>query len=45
MRALRRSLLAVATTAVFAAAVRLRASGPTPAMRGGWRELSDTDLG
>jgi hypothetical protein len=39
-----RALLAVGLTALAAVIVRLRGSGGTPPHRGGWRELSVTDL-
>ncbi|HWG74516.1 MAG TPA: hypothetical protein VG184_10740 [Acidimicrobiales bacterium] len=45
MRTLRRALLAIAVTALAAAVVRLRGSGGTPPKSGGWRPLSDTELG
>ena len=45
MRTLRRALLAIAFTALAAIVVRLRGSGGTPPRSGGWRELSDTELG
>jgi hypothetical protein len=45
MRALRRALLALGVTALAAAVVRLRGAGGTPPQRGGWRELSDSELG
>ncbi|HLH46339.1 MAG TPA: hypothetical protein VKV25_04205 [Acidimicrobiales bacterium] len=44
MQTLRRALLAVAVTAGCALVVRLRGSGGTPPRRGGWRQLSVTDL-
>jgi hypothetical protein len=39
-----RALLAVSLAALVALVVRLRGSGGTPPHRGGWRELSVTDL-
>lgn len=44
MRLLSRALLALGLTALAAVIVRLRGSGGTPPHRGGWRELSSTDL-
>lgn len=41
---LSRALLALGLTALAAVIVRLRGSGGTPPHRGGWRELSVTDL-
>ena len=41
---LSRALLAVGMAALVAAIVRLRGSGGTPPHRGGWRQLSVTDL-
>jgi hypothetical protein len=41
---LSRALLAVGMTALVAVIVRLRGSGGTPPHRGGWRQLSVTDL-
>lgn len=41
---LSRALLAVGLTALAAVIIRLRGSGGTPPHRGGWRELSATDL-
>ncbi|HLI24434.1 MAG TPA: hypothetical protein VKU91_05735 [Acidimicrobiales bacterium] len=45
MRAIRRALLALGAAVLAAAIVRLRGSGGTPPKRGGWRELSDAELG
>jgi hypothetical protein len=45
MKALRRAILAVGSTMIIAAIVRLRGSGGTPPRRGGWRELSPDELG
>lgn len=42
---LSRGLLALALTALAAVIVRLRGSGGSPPHRGGWREVSVTDLG
>jgi hypothetical protein len=39
-----RALLALGLTALAALIVRLRGSGGTPPHRGGWREISATDL-
>jgi hypothetical protein len=36
--------MALGVGALFAVAVKLRASGTAPAATGGWRELSDDDL-
>lgn len=44
LRLLSRALLALGLTALAAVIVRLRGSGGTPPHRGGWRELSSTDL-
>jgi hypothetical protein len=44
MKAFRRMLLALGTTAVIAGIVRLRGTGGTPPKRGGWRELSPDEL-
>jgi hypothetical protein len=44
LRVLSRALLAVGLTALAALIIRLRGSGGTPPHRGGWRELSATDL-
>jgi hypothetical protein len=44
LRLLTRALLAVSLTALVALIVRLRGSGGTPPHRGGWREVSMTDL-
>jgi hypothetical protein len=44
LRLLTRALFAVSLTALVAIIVRLRGSGGTPPHRGGWRELSATDL-
>lgn len=44
MRALRRTVAAVAATIVIAGIVRLRGSGGTPPRRGGWRELPVDEL-
>ncbi len=45
MRTLRRALLAVAATVIAAGIIRLRGLGGTPPRRGGWRELSEAELG
>ncbi|MDQ6839068.1 MAG: hypothetical protein M3137_12250 [Actinomycetota bacterium] len=45
MRVLRRSLLALFVAVGAMTVVRLRGSGGTPPRRGGWRELSGSDLG
>lgn len=45
LRPLSRGLLALSLAALAALIVRLRGSGGTPPHRGGWRELSVTDLG
>lgn len=44
VKAVRRVVLALAAAAAVAGIVRLRGSGGTPPSRGGWRELSGTDL-
>ena len=44
MTLLSRALLAVGMAALVAVIVRLRGSGGTPPHRGGWRQLSVTDL-
>ena len=44
MKALRRAVLAIATTAVIAGVVRLRGTGGVPPQRGGWRELTADEL-
>lgn len=44
IRLLSRALLALGLTALAALIVRLRGSGGAPPQRGGWRELSVTDL-
>lgn len=44
LRLVTRALLAVGLTALAALIVRLRGSGGTPPHRGGWREISATDL-
>jgi len=44
LRLLSRALLAVSLTALAALIVRLRGTGGTPPKRGGWRELSASDL-
>lgn len=44
VRLLSRALLALGLTALAAVIVRVRGSGGTPPNRGGWRELSVTDL-
>lgn len=44
VRGLRRAVMALGVGALFAVAVKLRASGTAPAATGGWRELSDDDL-
>jgi hypothetical protein len=41
---LSRALLAVVMAGLVAVIVRLRGSGGTPPHRGGWRQLSETDL-
>lgn len=41
---LRRSLLALVIAVVTMTAVRLRGSGSTPLRRGGWRELTRSEL-
>jgi hypothetical protein len=41
---LSRALLAVGMAALVAVIVRLRGSGGTPPHRGGWHQLSVTDL-
>lgn len=45
VRTLRRALLAVTATVVAAGIIRLRGTGGTPPRRGGWRELSEAELG
>jgi hypothetical protein len=42
---LRRALTAVGLGAIVAAVLRVRGSGGVPPQAGGWRELSDHDLG
>ncbi len=44
MKVLTRALFALGLTALAALVVRIRGSGGTPPHRGGWRELSATDL-
>jgi hypothetical protein len=44
LRLLSRALFAVSLTALAALIVRLRGTGGTPPHRGGWRQLSATDL-
>jgi hypothetical protein len=44
LKVLSRALFAVGLTALAALVLRLRGSGGTPPHRGGWRELSATDL-
>jgi hypothetical protein len=44
MKAIRRTILALATTVIIAGIVRLRGSGGTPPQRGGWRELPPEEL-
>jgi hypothetical protein len=44
MRTFRRGLLAFIAAGVIAAAIRLRGRGGVPPQRGGWRELSGSDL-
>ena len=44
LRLITRGLLALGLTALAAVIVRLRGSGGTPPHKGGWRELSVTDL-
>ncbi len=44
MTLLSRALLAVVMAGLVAVIVRLRGSGGTPPHRGGWRQLSETDL-
>jgi hypothetical protein len=44
MKALRRTLIALATTMVVAGIVRLRGMGGTPPQKGGWRELPPDEL-
>ena len=41
---LSRALLAVVMAGLVAVIVRLRGSGGPPPHRGGWRQLSETDL-
>ena len=41
---LSRALLAVVMAGLVDVIVRLRGSGGTPPHRGGWRQLSETDL-
>ncbi|MGH9106507.1 MAG: hypothetical protein ACRDZX_11870 [Acidimicrobiales bacterium] len=45
LRLLSRAFFAVALAALAAAVVRLRGSGGTPPHRGGWRQLSVSELG
>jgi len=45
MRLLSRALFAVGVAGLLAVVLRLRGSGGTPPRRGGWRELSASDLG
>lgn len=42
---IRRALLAVGVAGIVAAILRVRGSGGVPPQSGGWRELSDTELG
>ncbi|HXW82426.1 MAG TPA: hypothetical protein VEJ84_23210 [Acidimicrobiales bacterium] len=44
LKLLSRALFALGLTALAALVLRLRGSGGTPPHRGGWRELSATDL-
>jgi hypothetical protein len=44
MRTFRRGLFAFLAAGVIAAAIRLRGRGGVPPQRGGWRELSGSDL-
>jgi hypothetical protein len=44
IKLLSRALLALGLTALAAVIVRLRGTGGSPPHRGGWRELSVTDL-
>jgi hypothetical protein len=44
VQTLRRALLALGLAVTTALIVRMRGSGGTPPRRGGWRELSVTDL-
>jgi hypothetical protein len=44
LKVLTRALFALGLTALAALVVRIRGSGGTPPHRGGWRELSATDL-
>jgi hypothetical protein len=45
LKTLSRALLAVGAAAVVALIVRVRGKGGTPPHRGGWREVTVTDLG
>ena len=42
---LRRALTAVGLGAIIAAVLRVRGSGGVPPQTGGWRELTNSDLG
>lgn len=44
MRAFRRALLALGLAGFAASAVRLRSGATVPTQRGGWRELTVSDL-
>lgn len=44
MRAIRRAAVALGTTVIIAAIVRLRGTGGVPPQRGGWRELPVDEL-
>ena len=44
MRLLRRTVAALAATAIIAGIVRLRGTGGVPPRRGGWREIPVDEL-
>ncbi|MHB1536098.1 MAG: hypothetical protein ACYC1D_16105 [Acidimicrobiales bacterium] len=44
MRTVRRAVVALAATLIVAGFVRLKGTGGTPPRRGGWRELTSSEL-
>jgi hypothetical protein len=44
MRAIRRAVVALVTAGVIAGVLRLRGTGGVPPQRGGWRELTGSEL-
>ncbi|CAN5563766.1 hypothetical protein BH18ACT1_BH18ACT1_01840 [soil metagenome] len=44
MLSLRRALFALGVSSIIAGVLRLRWSGGVPPQRGGWRELTGSDL-